>query len=124
MQVEAGSAKEVGTMIEEAADMVLTEMTAKIGRQVTGGQDRHHRQGRVLQLHVVPYWSQLSAFCNLDPCHNLNYIIQIGIMIVIEAMTEVVAIEEEATEMALEDLIDMSRQEIVAALTEVTKSSY
>ena len=42
-------------------------------------------------------------------------------MIVIEAMTEVVAIEDEATEMALEDLIDMSRQEIVAALTEVTK---
>ena len=39
----------------------------------------------------------------------------------IEAMTEVVAIEEEATEMALEDLIDMSRQEIVAAMTEVTK---
>ena len=39
----------------------------------------------------------------------------------IVAMTEVVATEEEATEMAVEDLIDMSRQEIVAAMTEVTK---
>merc|ERR1719266_1391833 len=74
-------------MIEEATDMVQTEMTAKIGRQVTGDQDRHHPQ---------------------------------GIMIVIEAMTEVVATEEEVTEMAVEDLIDMSRQEIVAALTETT----
>ena len=55
MQVEAGSAKEVGTMIEEATDMVQTEMTAKIGRQVTGDQDRRHLQGRVLQLHVVAY---------------------------------------------------------------------
>ena len=48
MQVEVGSEKEVGTMIEEGTDMVEKEMMVKIGRLVTGDQDRRHLQGRVL----------------------------------------------------------------------------